>query len=219
MASAAARAAPGAARPGELPPPKNSAHASVATLLNSAIGAGVLSLPYAYSAAGWAGGLISTLVIASIEAFTLCEAAPAEALARLPLPLPLLLLLLLLCSSSCNRCCRCEQQPAAQPCPPAARSGLLPHPCLRPRPAPPHPAMPPRRPVAARRDHFTPPAAHTPAHMPAHPPPTNPAHPPTHPACPGPPPDVLARYAEFTGTSSYSQLVRKMLKRKASIAM
>eukprot|EP00887_Chlorella_sp_A99_P007320 scaffold2.g7320.t1 len=49
----------------------NTAHASVATLLNSAIGAGVLSLPFAFQCAGWAGGLLSTVFIAAVEAFTL----------------------------------------------------------------------------------------------------------------------------------------------------
>lgn len=41
---------------------KATAASSVSTLLNSAVGAGVLSLAFAYRAAGWAGGLITTLV-------------------------------------------------------------------------------------------------------------------------------------------------------------
>ncbi|KAL4451420.1 hypothetical protein ABPG77_009492 [Micractinium sp. CCAP 211/92] len=48
-----------------------SALSSVFTLLNSAVGAGVLSLPFAFYAAGWAGGLLATATVASIEAFTL----------------------------------------------------------------------------------------------------------------------------------------------------
>ncbi|KAL4420656.1 hypothetical protein ABPG75_010312 [Micractinium tetrahymenae] len=48
-----------------------SALSSVFTLLNSAVGAGVLSLPFAFFAAGWAGGLLATIAVASIEAFTL----------------------------------------------------------------------------------------------------------------------------------------------------
>lgn len=35
------------------------------------MGAGVLSLPFAFRAAGWAGCLIATLVVAAIETFTL----------------------------------------------------------------------------------------------------------------------------------------------------
>lgn len=35
------------------------------------MGAGVLSLPFAFYAAGWAGGLLATATVASIEAFTL----------------------------------------------------------------------------------------------------------------------------------------------------
>ncbi|KAF8059975.1 slc38a7 [Scenedesmus sp. PABB004] len=44
---------------------------SVATLCNSAIGAGVLSLPFAFAAAGLVGCLILCLVVAASEAFTM----------------------------------------------------------------------------------------------------------------------------------------------------
>lgn len=37
----------------------------------AAVGAGVLSLPFAFYAAGWAGGLLATAAVAAIEAFTL----------------------------------------------------------------------------------------------------------------------------------------------------
>eukprot|EP00884_Botryococcus_braunii_P010873 jgi/Botrbrau1/19788/Bobra.0124s0036.1 len=44
---------------------------SVFTLCNSAIGAGVLSLPFAFRRAGWAGCLLMCLTLGSMEAFTL----------------------------------------------------------------------------------------------------------------------------------------------------
>lgn len=37
----------------------------------AAVGAGVLSLPFAFRAAGWAGCLLATLAVAATEAFTL----------------------------------------------------------------------------------------------------------------------------------------------------
>ena len=45
---------------------------SVFTLCNSAIGAGVLSLPFAFRRAGLGGGLLLCCAVGSIEAFTLC---------------------------------------------------------------------------------------------------------------------------------------------------
>jgi sodium-coupled neutral amino acid transporter 7/8 len=56
------------------PPPqseRSSAVSSVFTLLSSAVGAGILSLPYAFRSAGWAGGLFVIILIATIESFTL----------------------------------------------------------------------------------------------------------------------------------------------------
>jgi len=44
---------------------------SVATLCNSAVGAGVLSLPYAFACAGLLGGLVLCLVVAAAESFSL----------------------------------------------------------------------------------------------------------------------------------------------------
>jgi len=43
----------------------------VLTLINSAVGAGVLSFPYALRCTGWAAGLACIFCIASLEAFTL----------------------------------------------------------------------------------------------------------------------------------------------------
>jgi hypothetical protein len=37
----------------------------------AAVGAGILSLPFAFRAAGWAGGLLATFGVAAIESFTL----------------------------------------------------------------------------------------------------------------------------------------------------
>lgn len=45
---------------------------SVFTLCNSAIGAGVLSLPFAFRRAGLGGGLALCVAVGSVEAFTLC---------------------------------------------------------------------------------------------------------------------------------------------------
>ena len=50
---------------------QSSAWASVFTMINVAVGAGVLSLPYAYSCTGWAAGLLLTAGVAAAEAFTL----------------------------------------------------------------------------------------------------------------------------------------------------
>ncbi|KAL4855593.1 putative sodium-coupled neutral amino acid transporter 7 [Chlorella vulgaris] len=57
--------------PSDAPAGGASALSSVFTLLNSAVGAGVLSLPFAFREAGWAGCLLLTLAVAIIEAFTL----------------------------------------------------------------------------------------------------------------------------------------------------
>lgn len=57
--------------PSDAPAGGASALSSVFTLLNSAVGAGVLSLPFAFREAGWAGCLLMTLAVAIIEAFTL----------------------------------------------------------------------------------------------------------------------------------------------------
>ena len=43
----------------------------------AAIGAGVLSLPFAFRAAGWAGGLLLTAAVAAVEGFTMVSAAAA----------------------------------------------------------------------------------------------------------------------------------------------
>ncbi|KDD73837.1 transmembrane amino acid transporter protein, partial [Helicosporidium sp. ATCC 50920] len=51
--------------------PAASARTSLVTLINSAVGVGVLSLPYAFRCAGWAGGLFLIATIAATEAFTL----------------------------------------------------------------------------------------------------------------------------------------------------
>ncbi|KAI8476075.1 MAG: AAAP aminoacid transporter 5 [Monoraphidium minutum] len=48
-----------------------SSMSSVATLLNSAVGAGVLSLPYAFACAGLLGGIVLCLVVAGAESFSL----------------------------------------------------------------------------------------------------------------------------------------------------
>lgn len=52
-------------------PPCSSARSSYLTLLNAAVGAGVLSFPSAFRETGWAGGLILLLVVGLVEAFTL----------------------------------------------------------------------------------------------------------------------------------------------------
>lgn len=52
-------------------PGEASARSSIVTLINSCVGVGVLSLPYAFRAAGWAGGLALLAFVAFTEAFTL----------------------------------------------------------------------------------------------------------------------------------------------------
>jgi hypothetical protein len=52
---------------------------SVATLCNSAIGAGVLSLPYAFKCAGLAGGLLLCALVAAAESFSLYILSKARA--------------------------------------------------------------------------------------------------------------------------------------------
>ncbi|PRW56012.1 AAAP family transporter: amino acid [Chlorella sorokiniana] len=47
------------------------ARSSVITLINSSVGAGVLSFPYAFRAFGWAAGLAAVVLIGSVESFTL----------------------------------------------------------------------------------------------------------------------------------------------------
>lgn len=50
---------------------RSDSNSSVRTLLSSAVGAGVLSLPYAFRCAGWAGGLFVVFAVAAVESFTL----------------------------------------------------------------------------------------------------------------------------------------------------
>lgn len=52
-------------------PGEASARSSIVTLINSCVGVGVLSLPYAFRSAGWAGGLALLAFVAVTEAFTL----------------------------------------------------------------------------------------------------------------------------------------------------
>lgn len=54
----------------EVPPKTTPAHA-VSLLINTAVGAGVLSLPYAFSCAGWVGGAVVLAAVACLESFTL----------------------------------------------------------------------------------------------------------------------------------------------------
>jgi sodium-coupled neutral amino acid transporter 7/8 len=44
---------------------------AAAMLVNAAVGAGVLSLPYAFQSAGWAGALLVLVVVGSLQSFTL----------------------------------------------------------------------------------------------------------------------------------------------------
>lgn len=51
--------------------PAGTARSSVLTLINSAVGAGVLSFPFALRATGWAAGLACIALVAGTEAYTL----------------------------------------------------------------------------------------------------------------------------------------------------
>lgn len=51
--------------------PKSSAWASVFTMINTAVGAGVLSFPFAFLLTGWLAGLLVTAGVAAAEAWTL----------------------------------------------------------------------------------------------------------------------------------------------------
>ena len=51
--------------------PSGTACSSVLTLINSSVGAGILSFPFAFRAFGWAAGLAAVALIGSVEAFTL----------------------------------------------------------------------------------------------------------------------------------------------------
>lgn len=51
--------------------PASTAFASVLALISSAVGAGVLSFPYAFRSTGWLAGLIAVGAIAAAEGFTL----------------------------------------------------------------------------------------------------------------------------------------------------
>jgi sodium-coupled neutral amino acid transporter 7/8 len=53
------------------PAPAGTARSSVLTLINSAVGAGVLSFGFAFRCTGWAAGLLLTLFVAAVEASTL----------------------------------------------------------------------------------------------------------------------------------------------------
>lgn len=43
---------------------------SIITMINSAIGAGILSLPYAFRCTGWAAGCAAILLLGAVEAYT-----------------------------------------------------------------------------------------------------------------------------------------------------
>lgn len=61
--------------------PLGTARSSVVTLINSSVGAGVLSFPFAFRAFGWAAGLAVVVLIGTVESFTLyvlrCEPSAA----------------------------------------------------------------------------------------------------------------------------------------------
>lgn len=50
---------------------KSSPAQAIRLLINAAVGAGVLSLPYAFRCAGWAGGILVLVSVAATESFTL----------------------------------------------------------------------------------------------------------------------------------------------------
>lgn len=51
--------------------PLGTARSSVVTLINSSVGAGILSFPFAFRAFGWAAGLAAVVLIGTVESFTL----------------------------------------------------------------------------------------------------------------------------------------------------
>lgn len=55
----------------EEPTSKATPSQAVNLLINAAVGAGVLSLPYAFMCAGWAGGALILAIVATVESFTL----------------------------------------------------------------------------------------------------------------------------------------------------
>lgn len=57
--------------PGGGPPSGASPSQTIAVLINTAVGGGILSLPFAFGRAGWAGGLIILFSVAAVEIFTL----------------------------------------------------------------------------------------------------------------------------------------------------
>lgn len=52
-------------------PPPSSAASSTVTMMNSAIGAGILTLPYAFRCTGWVAGLACIAAVAALMSFTL----------------------------------------------------------------------------------------------------------------------------------------------------
>ena len=55
----------------EVLPAATSPQQAISLLINTAVGAGVLSLPFAFRCAGWAGGLLILGSVAALEAYTL----------------------------------------------------------------------------------------------------------------------------------------------------
>ena len=55
----------------EEPQSKATPSQAVTLLINAAVGAGVLSLPYAFMCAGWVGGALILAIVAIVESYTL----------------------------------------------------------------------------------------------------------------------------------------------------
>jgi hypothetical protein len=69
-ADAEAPARPRAAVLIEEPPAIAGIKSSIITMMNSAIGAGILSLPYAFRCTGWAAGIAAIVLLGAAEAYT-----------------------------------------------------------------------------------------------------------------------------------------------------
>lgn len=92
-------------------PPTASVHSSIVTLVNSAIGAGILALPYAFRCTGWAAGLATVFSLGATQAYTLfvlsrhAEEAGSTTYGALVRLIDRLHLSTMMCAAAAASCC------------------------------------------------------------------------------------------------------------------
>jgi amino acid permease len=94
-------------------------HSSIVTLVNSAIGAGILALPYAFRCTGWAAGLATVFSLGATQAYTLfvlsrhAEYAGSTTYGALVRLIDRLRLSTMMCAAAAASCCFMAVRPSS----------------------------------------------------------------------------------------------------------